>query len=421
MGSGAREDYPAIAKPGGAREEGQDRLSPAPPPPPALDREAGGEGRSAKWSPGRRDIVRGPELRKLLKEQLEEPNQSGIRSAWQEVELVRRVLRALVARLELGGMGLLVARALDPRCMALAGKEVSEYAGVAVPFYERWAHRHEFLLRGQRRGETVEEYFRAKWELLVDSDTYGDIMAAYPAYWSGLRSQELVILMDARVLGRIWSGQIMGRDPQIETWRPCRSCCPTWRTSGPCSRRCGLSRGMGAEVGKRRGVLAVAPRRRPRPGKRVAGRPLSTQAKGRAWPELGRPPTHRWRHHTWREWWGVARARGGELAWRTRLGPPRQRCRHEPPRKSSRLEGARTYWEDPSRAEEGSSLQQGRGGLLPRYWRHQPQGKEKRRRDRLWWKGRRTTREPTVPKEQRRERGAVETHRGPIGRSGEAT
>ena len=67
-GSGAEEDYPAIAKPGGARKEVQDRLSPAPPPPPTPNSGAGGEGRGAEWSRGRRDIVRGPELWRLLKE-----------------------------------------------------------------------------------------------------------------------------------------------------------------------------------------------------------------------------------------------------------------------------------------------------------------------------------------------------------------
>ena len=112
----------------------------------------------------------------------------------------------------------MVARALDPRRMTLARKDVAEYAGVAIQFSEWWAHRHKFLLRGQRRGETVEEYFRAKRELLGEGDTYGDMMAAYPAYWSGLRSWELVVLMDARVLGRVWQGQIMGRDPQVEEW-----------------------------------------------------------------------------------------------------------------------------------------------------------------------------------------------------------
>ena len=64
----------------------------------------------------------------------------------------------------------------------------------------------------------MEEYFRAKRELLGEGDTYRDMMATYPAYWSGLKSRELVALMDARVLGRGWSGQIMGRNPQVEEW-----------------------------------------------------------------------------------------------------------------------------------------------------------------------------------------------------------
>ena len=152
----------------------------------------------------------------MLKERLKDPNRTVFRSAWQDVELVWRVLQALVARLDLGGMGPLVARALDPRRMTLAKKDVSEYVGVAIPFYERWTHRHEFLIRGQRKGETAEEYFQAKRELLMEGNTYGDMVVAYPAYWSGLRRWELVILMDARVLGRIWPGQIIGRDPQIE-------------------------------------------------------------------------------------------------------------------------------------------------------------------------------------------------------------
>ena len=54
--------------------------------------------------------------------------------------------------------------------------------------------------------------------MLVEGDAYGDMMATYPAYWSGLKSRELVVVMDARVLGRGWAGQIMGRNPQIEEW-----------------------------------------------------------------------------------------------------------------------------------------------------------------------------------------------------------
>ena len=52
----------------------------------------------------------------------------------------------------------------------------------------------------------------------MEGDSYGDMVAAYPAYWSGLRCLELGILMDRRVLGHIWPGQIIGRDPQIEAW-----------------------------------------------------------------------------------------------------------------------------------------------------------------------------------------------------------
>ena len=97
--------------------------------------------------------------------------------------------------------------------MTLVRKDVSEYVGAVIPFYEQRTHRHEFLTRGQRRGETVEEYFWAKRDLLMDGDAYGDMIAAYPAYWSGLRRLELVILMDVQVLGCIWLGQIIGRDP----------------------------------------------------------------------------------------------------------------------------------------------------------------------------------------------------------------
>ena len=50
----------------------------------------------------------------------------------------------------------------------------------------------------------------------MDGDDYGDLIAAYPAYWSGLRRLELVNLMDKRVLGSIGPSQIIGRDPQIE-------------------------------------------------------------------------------------------------------------------------------------------------------------------------------------------------------------
>ena len=136
-GSGAREDYPATAKLRGAGKEVQDRLSPAPLPLLTPDSEAAAEEKGAKWSPGRRNIVRGPELWRLLKERLKDPDRPAFRSAWQDVELVWRVLRALVARLDLGGMGPSVARALDPRGMTLARKDVSAYVEVVIPFYEK--------------------------------------------------------------------------------------------------------------------------------------------------------------------------------------------------------------------------------------------------------------------------------------------
>ena len=113
-GGGAEESYPASTTPGGTREEVKGRLSPAAPPLPAAGSESRGEEEGAKWSLGRRNIVRGPELWRLLKERLKDPDRPAFRSAWQDVELVWRVLRALVARLDLGGMGPSVAQALDP-------------------------------------------------------------------------------------------------------------------------------------------------------------------------------------------------------------------------------------------------------------------------------------------------------------------
>ena len=104
----------ANTTPGRTREEALGRLS-LPAPPPVVNSGTGGERVGAKWSPGRRSILRGPELWKLLKERLKDPNRPAFRSAWQDIELVWRVLRALMARLDLGGMGPLVVRALDPR------------------------------------------------------------------------------------------------------------------------------------------------------------------------------------------------------------------------------------------------------------------------------------------------------------------
>ena len=102
----------ANTTPGRTREEALGRLS-LPAPPPVVNSRTGGERVGAKWSPGRRSILRGPELWKLLKERLKDPNRPAFRLAWQDIELVWRVLRALMVRLDLGGMGPLVVRALD--------------------------------------------------------------------------------------------------------------------------------------------------------------------------------------------------------------------------------------------------------------------------------------------------------------------
>ena len=74
--------------PRGAREETSGRLSLPAPLPPAGNDGTGSEGAGAKWSPGRRGIIRGPELWKLLKEPLKDPNRPAFQSAWQDVELL---------------------------------------------------------------------------------------------------------------------------------------------------------------------------------------------------------------------------------------------------------------------------------------------------------------------------------------------
>ena len=84
-----------------------------------MNRGTEGEKRGAKWSLGRRGIIRGRELWKLLEERLKDPNRPPFRSAWQDIDLEWRVLRALMAWLDLGGMGPLVVRGLDPRRMTL--------------------------------------------------------------------------------------------------------------------------------------------------------------------------------------------------------------------------------------------------------------------------------------------------------------
>ena len=44
----------------------------------------------------------------------------------------------------------------------------------------------------------------------MEGEDYRDMIAAYLAYWSGLRRLELVMLMDAQVLGRVWPARSWG-------------------------------------------------------------------------------------------------------------------------------------------------------------------------------------------------------------------
>ena len=85
---GAEESHVTNGTPGGTREETSGRLSPPAPPPPAVNARTGRKGVEANWSLGRRGIFRGPELWKLLKERLKDPNRPAFRSAWQDIELV---------------------------------------------------------------------------------------------------------------------------------------------------------------------------------------------------------------------------------------------------------------------------------------------------------------------------------------------
>ena len=67
-GGRAEESYSANTTLGGTGEEAQGRLCQATPPLPAAGSEPRGKGERAKWSPGRKSIVRGPEIWRLLKE-----------------------------------------------------------------------------------------------------------------------------------------------------------------------------------------------------------------------------------------------------------------------------------------------------------------------------------------------------------------
>ena len=97
-------------------------------------RKEGTDQKEAKWSPGRGRVVRGPEL---WKERLQDPNRPAFRSGWQDVDLVWRVLRVLVVKLDLGGMEPIIAQALSLWRMNPRVKNMSEYVEAVIPFYER--------------------------------------------------------------------------------------------------------------------------------------------------------------------------------------------------------------------------------------------------------------------------------------------
>ena len=77
----AEESYAPSITPGRTREGAVGRLSPPAPLPPVVNHGIEGKRGRAKWSPGRRGIIRGLELWKLLKEQLKDPNRPAFWSA----------------------------------------------------------------------------------------------------------------------------------------------------------------------------------------------------------------------------------------------------------------------------------------------------------------------------------------------------
>ena len=83
-----------------------------------------------------------------------------------------------------------------------------------------------------------------------------------------MRRLELVILMDALVLGHIWPGQIMDRDPQIEEWAAntapdvgaLQKLLSNLDEQRAVWSQVRLSAGVGAEASERRGTLVETPR-----------------------------------------------------------------------------------------------------------------------------------------------------------------
>ena len=96
-GSRAEEDYPAAAEPRWVGKGIQDRLSLAPPLPRAPDSEAATEGEGAQWSPGRAAEVAQGATRRT------KSGRDRVRMARRRAGVVG--IAALVARMDLGGMG----------------------------------------------------------------------------------------------------------------------------------------------------------------------------------------------------------------------------------------------------------------------------------------------------------------------------
>ena len=118
--NGTGGDHLAAVEPRGAGKRALSHFTPAHPLPRAGDSEtAAGEG-CAPGSPDGKDLVTEPGLQRL---RLEEPSRAGMRSAGQDVELVWRAWRALVAEMDSERTEPLVARALNPGPITLAKRE----------------------------------------------------------------------------------------------------------------------------------------------------------------------------------------------------------------------------------------------------------------------------------------------------------
>ena len=178
---------------------------------------------------------------------------------------------------------------------------------------------------------------------------------------------------------------------------------------------------MRAEASEKRRMLVENPLGQPRPRERATRGPLPVLTRGWVLPGSRRFQAHQWRRYAEEKRSGASQARGGRIVQRPGPGAPRRGCLRELPREGSDLAGVGTRREGPSQAEErGSQRRVGRELLHHGRGRQRPR-KNGRRRDRLWGRSRWEKGEPAAPREQHRERGAVETQQGHRGGSDEAT